>query len=75
MWQRVIAVLLSVLLMAAYAFWAMPAEPLAATDSRYQKIDNQGQTLAAWAGPWSCVLDHKTGLIWEVKAPPKSAYS
>ena len=33
----------------------------------FTKLDIDGTVLAADASAWSCVLDHATGLIWEVK--------
>jgi len=33
----------------------------------YTKLDANGNPLAASATEWSCVLDHVTGLVWEVK--------
>ena len=33
----------------------------------FTKLDINGNTLSADATDWSCVLDHTTGLIWEVK--------
>ncbi|MFC6632985.1 DUF1566 domain-containing protein [Microbulbifer taiwanensis] len=31
------------------------------------KIDGSGKALSAWSGPWSCVCDDRTQLLWEVK--------
>jgi hypothetical protein len=39
-------------------------EPMA---SPLIKITQQGQTISVWAGPWACVFDKQTGLLWEVK--------
>lgn len=45
------------------------------------KLDAQGKVVSAKAGPWACVLEQDTGLIWEVKSPQedgrykKSTYS
>lgn len=36
-------------------------------ESRWVKLDNAGLPLKPWAGPWNCVKDTETGLIWEVK--------
>ena len=33
----------------------------------FTKLDIDGTVLAADASSWSCVLDHTTGLIWDVK--------
>ena len=35
--------------------------------SYWVKIDASGEPINNWAGPWSCILDKKTGLIWENK--------
>ncbi len=32
------------------------------------KIDRQGRELAADQGPWACVRDRRTELVWEVKS-------
>ncbi len=37
-------------------------------ESRFVKLDSKGRELDPKAGPWSCVGDKKTGLIWEVKS-------
>ncbi|WP_105103119.1 DUF1566 domain-containing protein [Microbulbifer pacificus] len=31
------------------------------------KRDAAGQVIAPWSGPWSCVCDNSSGLLWEVK--------
>ena len=41
-------------------------EPFGVT-SHWVKLDTSGKPIDNWAGPWSCVLDKKTGLIWENK--------
>ena len=40
-----------------------------ADEGRFQRLDAQGTPLANGTGesPWSCVLDHQSGLIWETK--------
>lgn len=43
-----------------------PAE-IAPEKSRYKKISMQGKEVALWQGPWACVLDTVTGLLWENK--------
>lgn len=35
---------------------------------RLVKLDAMGQPLNPWAGPWNCVHDTKTGLVWEIKS-------
>lgn len=39
----------------------------AADSARYAKLDAAGRALALAAGPWACVLDRDTGLVWENK--------
>lgn len=39
-------------------------EPVA---SPLVKITREGNAIESWAGPWACVFDKRTGLLWEVK--------
>lgn len=39
-----------------------------AGEERWQKVAQSGQTLAVLDGPWSCVRDLQTGLLWENKS-------
>lgn len=38
------------------------------------KIDNDGASLPEWSGPWSCVCDKSTGLLWEVKTDDETIH-
>ena len=38
-----------------------------ATVSQWVKLNATGVPIANWSGPWSCILDKNTGLIWENK--------
>ena len=40
---------------------------IGSTHSDYTKLDAQGYELPKSASSWSCVLDNRSGLIWEVK--------
>ena len=40
---------------------------LGSTHSDYTKLDAQGYELPKSAQSWSCVLDNRSGLVWEVK--------
>ena len=40
---------------------------LGSTHSDYTKLDARGNKLPSSARSWSCVLDNRSGLIWEVK--------
>lgn len=33
----------------------------------YQKVNQYGRAMDAKTGPWACILDTKTGLLWENK--------
>lgn len=35
---------------------------------RYLKLDRQGRPVQPKQGPWHCIVDTATGLIWEVKS-------
>lgn len=52
----------------ALAWLNPPPSPEKPTDARFIKVTADGQELGAWQGPWKCVLDNKTGLMWEVKS-------
>jgi hypothetical protein len=38
------------------------------------KTDRQGQALPIWSGPWQCVFDQKTNLMWETKQDDESIH-
>ena len=40
---------------------------IGSTHSDYTKLDAQGYELPKSASSWSCVLDNRSGLVWEVK--------
>ena len=50
-------------------FMMMNAYAIEVVSTRYTKLDTDGNTWRASASnePWSCVLDHRTGLTWEIK--------
>lgn len=35
---------------------------------RWIKVTNKGESLPAWSGPWKCIYDNETQLMWEVKS-------
>lgn len=37
------------------------------SDFHLVKVNHQGEELAIWSGPWHCVFDQNTGLLWERK--------
>jgi hypothetical protein len=51
-----------------------PADPQPAQHTRYIKIDAKGQPLGPWKGPWKCVYDTQTHLLWEVKKDNESVH-
>ena len=42
--------------------------------NRFQKITQYGSVMHIKAGPWHCVLDNKTGLLWENKTDDNSVH-
>lgn len=42
--------------------------------NRYIKLDKNGNRIDPWKGPWSCILDNETGLIWENKTDDESIH-
>lgn len=58
-------------IMAGVAVYAVinPVEtPKVPHNPRFVKLNAEGKPLKPWAGPWKCVHDTKTGLVWEVKS-------
>lgn len=61
--------LLGLLVFLLAVAWFNPLEdPHPAKNPHYVKIGHDGQQMGAWRGPWSCVFDRRTGLMWEVKS-------
>ena len=55
--------------------WLNPApQPSQPVESRFVKLNQFGEPMRPWEGPWSCVLDNKTGLIWENKTDNESIH-
>ncbi|WP_236250576.1 DUF1566 domain-containing protein [Microbulbifer sp. ALW1] len=40
----------------------------------FTKIDGSGEPLPNWAGPWPCVCDQRSGLLWEVKTDSENIH-
>ena len=38
------------------------------------KINNAGKAISPWSGPWQCVYDRQTGLLWEAKTDDESIH-
>lgn len=56
-------------LLAGGLAWFNPAPtPEQQQQSRWIKVNASGKHLPAWAGPWKCVFDSSTQLLWEVKS-------
>lgn len=71
--RRAMILFLVLAIFIIWALWHQPAgvQPL---PSRYVKIDAQGEAIDDWAGPWACVLDRETGLLWEVKTDSETIH-
>ncbi|MCC2523828.1 Lcl C-terminal domain-containing protein [Vibrio coralliilyticus] len=67
----ILATLIASLVVIAYF---NPIEQEEPQPSRWQKITMRGQPIDIWSGPWSCVLDKKTGLLWEVKTDSENIH-
>lgn len=70
----------SSLILLAFICWAWP-RPIPTPDayiqsapSPFTKIDMQGNVVPLWGGPWQCVYDSATGLLWEVKTDSESIH-
>lgn len=42
--------------------------------NRYLKLNKLGQPVDAKMGPWHCILDTETDLLWEVKSPQEDIH-
>jgi hypothetical protein len=38
------------------------------------KVSQQGQLMKSWQGPWRCVHDKRSGLLWEVKSDSENIH-
>lgn len=72
-WQRTFVVTGLPLVLCLAAFLKQPANP-EPQPYHLVKINNRGDALAPWSGPWSCVCDTNTGLLWEVKTDDESIH-
>jgi hypothetical protein len=74
MLKRTIILIVLVASLLGFTFLKNNQESLKPAELRWQKLDSLGQNLSSWKGPWSCVEDKKTGLIWEVKSDNESIH-
>ena len=44
------------------------AAPISAQQDPFQKLNAKGEPMPVTAGPWLCVQDKRTGLVWENKS-------
>lgn len=65
---RFFLLLFMLLAMLGYAWFTSYETPQYYKKTRLIKVDGIGKQLAPWAGPWKCVMDTETGLLWEVKS-------
>ena len=67
--------LLSALLVALFIYVdARPVTEPQPVPSQLIKIDHQGDIVPIWSGPWACVADTRTGLLWEVKTDSETIH-
>ncbi|WP_096085904.1 DUF1566 domain-containing protein [Agaribacterium haliotis] len=48
--------------------------PEQSAPARFVKIDRFGELVDNWHGPWACIYDSKTGLVWENKSDDESIH-
>lgn len=61
--------LVTLLILATVVAWLNPVPvPEQPEQLRWVKVDGEGNSLTAWSGPWKCVFDTSTKLLWEVKS-------
>lgn len=66
MLKRLFGFVLLIISALLYATFNQPALPTQA-DTPFIKINAQGEPLDIWSGPWGCVYDQRSGLLWEIK--------
>lgn len=54
--------------------WLQPIEQRQPQTFHLVKINSRGQAIENWQGPWACVADQNTGLLWEVKRDDESIH-
>lgn len=65
--RRFINIVLFLVALVLFAWFNAPQTPKP-TPSHLVKITQDGKALPSWSGPWRCVLDTNTNLLWEVKS-------
>ncbi len=60
----ILLMLIAAIISAAYNKNSMKPTPAV---SQWVKLSANGRPIDNWSGPWSCILDKNTGLIWENK--------
>jgi hypothetical protein len=66
------AVLVLIILVGGMFEPDLPHEP---HRTRFVKITRTGEPIGIWKGPWQCVFDRKTRLLWEVKGYHQDLHS
>jgi len=57
-----------------YVVINQPGKPTVPQNTKFIKITKYGKKIDAWSGPWQCVLDRDTDLLWEVKSYREDIY-
>lgn len=70
--RRVAKLGLAVLSLLLSACTPQAPAPVVALE-RFQKLRFDGQPISLQEGPWRCVVDRQTGLVWEVKQANEGA--
>lgn len=71
--QRLIIFVICLLGLTAYV-GLNPVHPENPVAKRWLKINASGEPMHNWSGPWACVYDKKTGLLWEVKSDAENVH-
>jgi hypothetical protein len=70
---RLFISLLMLLFLALYCRFYTQVHPTP-VHTRFIKMINTGETISSWQGPWSCVLDSRLNVLWEVKTDNESIH-
>ncbi len=73
MFPRLLIVIGLVAALFVYNLFNQPERPTV-NSSRWKKVTAEGLFINSWQGPWACVLDEETGLLWEVKTDDETVH-
>lgn len=74
MLNRMIFTALLLLTLGGYGYLSLATVPQQMEHPHYVKISSGGESLKPWQGPWACVMDKNTHLLWEIKTDDETIH-